>query len=143
MLILTFTAIVIFEDPRDMEAAPNEWVQFNCTVNCSDVRSASWYMAGRSDSIRDNSSVPGLRIRRTSSRCTPSNRRTYFLAIQATEAFDKSAFYCGASETECQAASSCRCADGRCYSRPALLTGRPIGFGMFLLLNFCSKMGSI
>ena len=30
--VLTFTAIVILKHPEDMEAVPNEWVQFNCTV---------------------------------------------------------------------------------------------------------------
>ena len=47
-----------------------------------------------------------------------------FFEVLATEAFNKSTFYCGAYERR---QVSCSCGTGgRCYSRPAILTGEPI-----------------
>ena len=101
----------------------NEWAQFNCTVRCH--YTVGWYMAGHSIAIRKNNTVPGLLIKRPRvSKCTQSDKRTHFLEVLATEAFNKSTFYCGAYERR---RVSCSCGTGgRCYSRPALLTGKPI-----------------
>ena len=80
--------------------------------------------------------VPGLVIRRTTSRCTSSNQMTHFLEVQATKALDRSVFYCGAQPEGSQARqvpSSCRCSGGRCYSRPALLISKSIWMIIMLL----------
>ena len=122
--ILTSTATVIVDHPKDVEAVPNAWVRFNCTVTDCNTYHVRWYIAGRSDPI--NNSVPGLVFRRNSSMCTSSNQRTHFIEVQATEALDKSAFYCGVSEGSQQAPCSCRCAGRKCYSMPALLIGKPV-----------------
>ena len=111
----------------DVEAVPDEWVQFNCTVNCS--YTVWWFIAGDQNPIKVNNSVPGLVIRRTTSRCTSSHQMTHFFEVQATKALDGSVFYCGAQPEGSQARqapSSCRCVGGRCYSRPALLIGKSI-----------------
>ena len=45
-----------------------------------------------------------------------------FFEVLATEAFNKSTFYCAAYERH-NLENSCSCGtEGRCYSRPALLT---------------------
>lgn len=119
---------MILEHPKDVEAVPNEWVQFSCTVaNCNKDTVVSWYIAGESSAIRMNSSVSGLIIRRYSSMCTSSNQ-THFFEVQATKALNMSAFYCAASrDHRSQATNTCRCdADGRCYSKSALLRGKPV-----------------
>ena len=123
--IFTSTATVLFTDPKDQAVEVNEWAQFNCTVRCGYM--VGWYMAGHSIAIRRNNTVPSLLITRPRvSKCTESNGRTHFLEVLATEAFHKSAFYCAAYEQHHQD-RSCSCGTGgRCYSRPALLTGEPI-----------------
>ena len=116
---------MLFADPQDVTVEVNEWAQFNCTVRCG--YHVSWYMAGHSSAIKSNSTVPGLLIKtwRASTR-TDSNGRTHFIEVLATEAFHKSTFYCAANERR-RHQESCSCGtDGRCYSRPALLTGEPI-----------------
>ena len=124
--VLTFTAIVILKHPVDVEAVPNEWIQFNCTVtDCNSRHHFRWYIAGRSHPIRDNDTVSGLVIRRTSM-CASSNQTTHFLEVQATKVLNMSAFYCGAFEGPQAAPSACRCAGRWCYSTPALLIGKPV-----------------
>ena len=135
--VLTSTATVIVEDPVDVEAVPNEWVQFNCTLTDCDDYHVRWYIAGRSQAIRDNNT--GLVIR-SFSMCTSSNQETHFLEVQATEALNNSAFYCAANQRS-GTTSTCRCgADGRYFSRSALLRGKPvwngIQFGFSFQLNF-------
>ena len=127
--VLTSTATVIVEHPKDVEAAPNEWVEFNCTVSdCNGT--VSWFIAGRSRAIKKNNTVPGLVIRRIFSRCTSSNQKTYFLEVQATEALNNSAFYCAAYQGS-RTSSICRCgADGRHFSKSALLRGKPVWNGI-------------
>ena len=114
--------------PKDVTVDTNQWTQFNCTVDCGYTRSVGWYMSGHRRAIRGNSSVPGLLIRRSSPdvKCPPSNRKTYFFEVYATEALNKSTFYCAAYEKH-HPEESCSCGeDGRCYSRPALLTGEAV-----------------
>ena len=112
------------EYPKDVEVLPNEWVQFNCTITPCNY-TVSWFIAGISHAIRNNDSVPGLVIRRTASMCT-SNQETHFFEVQATGALNNSAFYCAANQGF-QITSTCRCgADGRCFSKPALLRGKPV-----------------
>ena len=125
---LISTATVIFADPKDVTVEVNEWAQFNCTAGCG--YHVSWYMAGHSSAIRRNNTVPGLLIkRRGASGCTESDERTHFIEVLATEAFNKSTFYCAANERRQE---SCSCGtDGRCYSRPALLKGENL-WNMFL-----------
>ena len=125
---LISTATVLFADPKDVTVEVNEWAQFNCTVRSG--YHVSWYMAGHSSAIKSNSTVPGLLIKRLhASRCTGSNDKTHFLEVLATKAFHKSTFYCAANERR---RVSCSCGtDGRCYSRPALLTGEPVWNAMF------------
>ena len=114
-------AAMLFADPQDVTVEVNEWAQFNCIFHCGYV--VSWYMAGHSIAIRRNNTVPGLLIKRPRvSTCTESNGRTHFFEVLATEAFNKSTFYCAAFERH---QVSCSCGTGgRCYSRPALLTGK-------------------
>ena len=120
----------IFADPQDVTVEVNEWAQFNCTVQCD--YHVNWYMAGHSSAIKRSNTVPGLLIKRgRASSCIESNKRTHFLEVLATEAFNKSTFYCAANEGS-QHHSMCRCAVGRCYSQPALLTGSPIWNDAFL-----------
>ena len=127
LFIPTSTATVILEHPKDVEAVPNEWVQFNCTVTDCNTYHVRWYIAGRSHPLNDNiNSVPGLVFRRSSSICTSSTQRTHFIEVQANQAFDKSAFYCGVLERSQEAASQCRCTSRWCYSTPALLIGKPV-----------------
>ena len=116
---------MLFADPKDATVEANEWAQFNCTVQCD--YTVNWYMAGHSNAIKRNNTVSGLLIKRwRGSRCTESNERTFFFEVFATEAFNKSTFYCAAYERRRQE-NSCSCGtDGRCYSRPALLTGENI-----------------
>ena len=111
---------MLFADPKDVTVEVNQWAQFNCTASCN--YTVSWYMAGHSNAIKRNNTVPGLLIKRPrASTCTESNERTFFFEILATEAFNKSTFYCAAYERR---RVSCSCGtDGRCYSRPGLLTG--------------------
>ena len=116
--VFTFTAAVILKHPVDVEAVPNEWVQFNCTVtDCNSRHLLRWYIAGRLQPIRDNDTVPGLVFRKTSM-CISSNQMTHILEVQATKALNMSAFYCGAFEVSQDAPGSCRCAGRWCYSTP-------------------------
>ena len=133
--LLTSTATVLLEYPKDVEVLPNEWVQFNCTITPCNY-TVSWFIAGISHAIRNNDSVPGLVIRRTASMCT-SNQETHFFEVQATGALNNSAFYCAANQG-LQTTSTCRCgADGRCFSKPALLRGKPnIQYGFSFQFNF-------
>ena len=121
------TATVLTAAPKDVTVEANEWAQFNCTVQCH--YHVGWYMAGHSSAIKRNNTVPGLLIkRRFVSRCTESNGRTFFFEVLATEAFNKSTFYCAANAYKTRSEEqSCSCGtDGRCFSRPALLLGKPI-----------------
>ena len=129
--ILFFTATVLFSDPEDKIVEVNEWAQFNCTAHCG--YSVGWYMAGHSRVIKRNNTVPGLLIKRLRpSSCTESNERTHFIEVLATEAFNMSTFYCAAYERH---QKSCSCGTGgRCYSRPALLTGE----NLWNVLLWCS-----
>ena len=126
LLILTSaaTATVLFAHPKDVTVEVNQWAQFNCTVHCSYTSSVGWYMAGHRRAIRDNSSVPGLLIKRSSDvKCTTPIEKTYFFEVYATEALNRSTFYCAAYVKH----KRCSCGKGgRCYSRPALLTGEPV-----------------
>ena len=119
---------MLFSDPEDKIAEVNEWAQFNCTARCD--YSVGWYMAGHSKVIKRNNTVPGLLIKRLRpSSCIESNKRTHFIEVLATEAFNKSTFYCAAYERHQE---SCSCGTGgRCYSRPALLTGEQCVFVRF------------
>ena len=124
---------MLFADPKDVTVDVNEWAQFNCTVHCQ--YTVGWYMAGHSIAIRRNNAVPGLLIkRRRASRCTESDDEwTHFLEILATEAFNKSTVYCAVYKTR-REEKSCSCGtDGRCYSRPALLTGEQVLIAMLVL----------
>ena len=122
VFMLTFAAPVLFVDPKDATVKVNQWAKFNCTASCG--YTVSWYMAGYPNAIKRNNTIPGLLIkRRRASGCTESDERTHFFEVLATEAFNKSTFYCAAYETRPQE-NSCSCGtDGRCYRRPALLTG--------------------
>ena len=130
--VFTFAAAVLFSDPKDATVEANEWAQFNCTVQCD--YHVSWYMAGFPNAIKRNNTVSGLLIkRRRDSRCTGSGEKTHFLEVLATEAFNKSTFYCTANERSRE--NSCSCGtEGRCYSRPALLTGEHVWDVMFVVL---------
>ena len=128
---------MLFADPKDVTVEANQWVQFSCTAHCNyPVR---WYKAGHSNAIRKNSSVSGLLIKRKpDSKCT-SNQMIHFFEVYATEALNKSTFYCAAYERHHQG-KSCSCdKGGRCYSRPALLTGEHI-FELLHWVFFCHKM---
>ena len=127
VFILISTATVLFADPQDVTVEANQWAQFSCTVSCSYTRVVGLYMAGYRHAIHRNNTIPGLLIKRSfDARCTPSNERTYFFEVYATEAFNKSTFYCVAHE-QYHRERSCSCGNrGRCYSRPALLTGEPV-----------------
>ena len=121
--LCTSTATVLFGDPKDVTVEANQWAQFNCTVRCGYY--VSWYMSGYSRAIKRNNTVPGLLIkRRRASGCTESGEIIFFFEVLATEAFNKSTFYCAAYETRREI---CSCGtEGRCYSRPALFTGTVI-----------------
>ena len=71
--------VIFSEHPIDMEAVPDEWVQFNCTFNCN--YTVWWFIAGYSSPMKRNNSVPGLVIKRTSSRCTSSNYMLFFFIL--------------------------------------------------------------
>ena len=115
--------------PKDVTVEANQWAQFNCTVECSYTISVGWYMAGYYHAVKRNNTIPGLLIKRSSEsdvKCTLSNEKTYFFEVYATEAFNKSTFYC-AAYVKHRLEKNCSCGtDGRCYSRPALLTGEPV-----------------
>ena len=118
------------------------WPRMSMNGHSSTAQSAvvtliiSWYMAGHSNAIKRNNTVPGLLIkRRFASGCTESNERTHFIEVLATEAFNKSTVYCAAYERRHREEKSCRCrTDGRCYSKPALLTGEHILIAMSVIL---------
>jgi len=116
-VILISAARLFHQDPVDKNAELNEWVPFNCTLNCTCVESLRWYMAGHSNAIRNNGSITGLTIMRPRKTECTSGLKTYFIRVLATEALNKSAIYCGAV-SNCQHECS---ASRRCYSRPALL----------------------
>ena len=119
---------MLIAGPEDVTVEANQWAQFNCTVDCSYTDYVGWYMAGHSHAIKRNNTIPGLLIKRSRSfvKCTPSKEKTHFFEVYATEAFNKSTFYCAAYEKHHQE-RSCRCGrDGRCYSRPGLLRGEPV-----------------
>ena len=126
---------MLFADPKDATVEANEWAQFNCTVHCH--YTVGWYMAGHPSSIKRNNTVPGLLItRRRASRCTGSDERTHFFEVLATKAFNKSTFYCAAYEIHHEE-KCCSCGtDGRCYSRPALLTGERVLIYVCDFVNF-------
>ena len=128
LLILTSPATVLLADPKDVSVDTNQWAQFNCTVDCSYTSTVGWYIAGYHRAIKSNNTIPGLLIKRSSQvvKCPPSNIKTYFFEVYATEALNKSTFYCAAYEKR-DLEKSCSCGKrGRCYSRPALLTGEPV-----------------
>ena len=127
---------MLFADPKDATVEANEWAQFNCTARCG--YTVNWYMAGHSRVIKRNNTVPGLLIKRRRASCTESDEWTFYLEVLATEAFNKSIFYCAAYETRPQE-NSCSCGtDGRCYSRPALLTGEHITIRLCSVFCFFS-----
>ena len=84
-------------------------------------------MAGYRQAIKRNNSILGLLIKRSFDiRCTPLHEKTYFFEVYATEALNKSTFYCAAYEQH-HHERSCSCGTGGiCYSRPALLTGEHV-----------------
>ena len=127
MLTSAATATVLIAGPQDVTVEANQWAQFNCTVHCSYTRSVGWYMAGYDRAIKRNNTISGLLIKRSSDvKCTPSNEKTYFFEVYATEALNRSTFYC-AAYVKRDLEKSCSCGKGgRCYSRPALLTGEPV-----------------
>ena len=98
-------ATVLIADPKDVAVEANEW-----------------YMAGHPIALRRNNSVPGLLLKKSlASRCI-SNQRTHFFEVRATKTFNSSTFYYAAFEKG--EGDNCRCGTGgKCYSRPALLTG--------------------
>ena len=120
---------MLLADPKDVTVDANQWAQFNCTVDCSYTRSVGWYIAGYHRAIKSNNTIPGLLIKRSSRgvvKCPPSNIKTYYFEVYATEALNKSTFYCAAYEKR-DLEKSCSCGKrGRCYSRSALLTGEPV-----------------
>ena len=120
---------MLIADPKDVTVEVNQWTKFNCTVHCEYSKTVSWYMAGHNGAIKRNNTIPGLLIKLKRSpdvKCTLSNEKTHYFEVYATEAFNKSAFYCAAYEQHHQE-RSCSCGKGgRCYSRPALLTGEPV-----------------
>ena len=126
LLILTSPATVLLADPKDVTVEVNQWAQFNCTVNSSYTRSVGWYIAGYHRAIKRNNTLPGLLIKRSHVKSTQSNEWTHFFKVYATEALNKSTFYCAVYEKH-DLDKSCSCGKGgRCYSRPALLTGEPV-----------------
>ena len=138
---------MLIADPQDATVEVNQWAQFNCTASCSYTRFVGWYIAGHNGVIKRNNTVPGLLIKRgLASMCTESDERTNSFEVLATEAFNKSAFYCAAYETYHRENSCGR--GGRCFSRPALLLGKPIcNWFLYSLLSlyFCvgkQKKGS-
>ena len=117
---------MLLADPKDVIMDTNQWAQFSCTVDCSYARSVGWYMAGYLRAIKRNNTISGLLIKTSSVKNTSSNEKTYFFEVYATEALNKSTFYCAAYERH-NREKSCSCGkEGRCYSRPALLTGEPV-----------------
>ena len=128
---------MLFADPKDVTVDVNEWAQFNCTVHCQ--YTVGWYMAGHRNAIKRNNTVPGLLIkRRRASGCTDSDERTHFFEVLATKAFSKSTFYCAAYKTRREEKSYSCGTDGRCYSRPALLTGEACYVGGFFYNSLSS-----
>ena len=130
---------MLFAHPQDVTVEANQWAQFNCTVHCTSTSSVGWYIAGYHHAIKRNNTLPGLLIKRSSDvKCTLSNEKTYFFEVHATEALNKSTFYC-AAYVKHDLEKSCSCGKGgRCYSRPALLTGEPVCNAALLLLFFLS-----
>ena len=123
-LLLTYTATVIFEHPEDVTVEPNVWANFSCTVHC--LFPVKWYKAGHSNPIEDLT-IDGLKfIESSNSTCTSENKTIHFLDVLATKQIHNLAFYCAAYET-CQRCpqTGCKCGCDRCYSGPALLTGKP------------------
>ena len=112
---------MLLTHPKDVTVRANEWAQFNCTVRCSYL--VRWYMAGYSNAIRRNSTVPGLEIRIPPASMCILDRKMHFFEVHASSALNASVFCCAANVRP-QQRSMCRCVGGRCYSRPALLTGR-------------------
>ena len=117
---------MLLADPKDVTVDTNQWAQFSCTVDCSYARSVGWYIAGYRRAIKRNNTISDLLIKTSSVKNTSSNEKTYFFEVYATEALNKSTFYCAAYERH-NREKSCSCGkEGRCYSRPALLTGEPV-----------------
>ena len=127
-LLFTYTATGVFEHPDDVTVAPNEWANFSCTVHCS-LSPVKWYKAGHPYPIDHPTvaSIDGLKFEIPSnSTCTSENKTIHFLDVLATKQIHNSAFYCAAYET-CHRCTQteCKCGCDRCYSRPALLRGKP------------------
>lgn len=127
-LLFTYTATGVFEHPDDVTVAPNEWANFSCTVHCS-LSPVKWYKAGHPYPIDHPTvaSMDGLKFEIPSnSTCTSENKTIHFLDVLATKQIHNSAFYCAAYET-CHRCTQteCKCGCDRCYSRPALLRGKP------------------
>ena len=117
---------MLLTDPKDVTVEVNQWAQFSCTVDCSYTSSVGWYMTGHNSVIKRNNTIPGLLIKRSFAKCTPSKEKTHFFEVYATEVLNKSTFYC-AAYVKHALAKSCSCSKGgRCYTRPALLTGEPV-----------------
>ena len=128
---------MLLTDPKDVTVQVNEWAQYNCTVRCR--YHVSWYMAGHHKAIKRNNSVPGLEIRIPPASMCTSDQKMHFFEVHASGALNASVFYCAANENPRQR-SMCRCAGGRCYSRPALLTGRPVWNDALLLFYILLKV---
>ena len=110
---------MIFEHPEDVTVEPNVWANFSCTVHC--IFPVKWYKAGHSNPIKDLT-IDGLKfIEPSNSTCTSENKTIYFLDVLATKKFHNLAFYCAGYEGP---QTECKCGCDRCYSRPALLTGK-------------------
>ena len=130
-------ATVLIADPKDVAVEANEWALFSCTSRCD--YSVSWYMAGHPIALRRNNSVPGLLLKKSlASRCI-SNQRTHFFEVRATKTFNSSTFYYAAFEKG--EGDNCRCGTGgKCYSRPALLTGMSAWNADLVVLNHRSLL---
>ena len=122
-----------------MTVEANQWAKFNCTVDSSYTRYVGWYMAGHSGAIKRNNTIPGFLIKRSFVKYTSSKQKIHFFEVYATKTFNKSAFYCAAHEKH-HHERSCSCGKGgRCYSRPALLTGERVCNAA--LMKFCVFKG--
>ena len=91
-------ATVLFADPQDVTVEANQWAQFNCSVSCDYTSTVGWYMAGYRRAIKRNNTIPGLLVKISSDvMCISTTiKKTHFLEVLATEALNKSTFYCAA-----------------------------------------------
>ena len=97
------------QHPADVTVGPNDWAEFNCTVNCPCTENVTWHMVRRASTPMQSNSTTV---------CT-SGRQTYFLSILATEALNNLGVYCVAYESRAHGCNP----SWRHFSRPALLVG--------------------